>query len=106
MSRNRVEDFGPYQDGVVLFDAVVEDMELLRGDLRCYRLIGQQVGSADSICANIEEGFGRPYGVKESNAQYEARPQEDADTIHEQKREELLNYPRDPRHATRDTLKP
>jgi four helix bundle protein len=26
---------------------------------RCYRLVGQQVASADSICANIEEGFGR-----------------------------------------------
>jgi four helix bundle protein len=59
MSRKRIEDFGPYRDGVELFDAVVEDMELLRGDPRCYRLIGQQVGSADSICANIEEGFGR-----------------------------------------------
>jgi four helix bundle protein len=59
MSRNRVEDFGPYQDSLVLFDHVVEDMSQLRKDTRCYRLIGQQVGSADSICANIEEGFGR-----------------------------------------------
>jgi four helix bundle protein len=25
----------------------------------CYRLVSQQVGSADSICANIEEGYGR-----------------------------------------------
>ena len=49
MSRNRIEDFGPYRDG----------MELLRDDPRCYRLIGQQIGSTDSICANIEEGFGR-----------------------------------------------
>ncbi len=59
MSRNRVEDFGPHQDGVHLFDQVVADMEALRKDPRCWRLIGQQVGSADSICANIEEGFGR-----------------------------------------------
>jgi four helix bundle protein len=28
-------------------------------DPRCYRLIAQQVASADSICANIEEGYGR-----------------------------------------------
>ena len=59
MSRNRIEDFGPYQDAVLLFDHVVKDMELLKGDPRCYRLIGQQVGSADSICANMDEGFGR-----------------------------------------------
>ncbi len=59
MSRNRVEDFGPYQDGLKLFDHVVEDMEILRKDCRCYRLVGQQVGSADSICANMDEGFGR-----------------------------------------------
>jgi four helix bundle protein len=25
----------------------------------CYRLVSQQMGSADSICANIEEGYGR-----------------------------------------------
>ena len=59
MSRNRVEDFGAYQDALKLFDHVVKDMEVLQKDPRCYRLIGQQVGSADSICANIDEGFGR-----------------------------------------------
>jgi four helix bundle protein len=59
MSRNRVEDFGPHQDAVRLFDHVVDDMQVLRNDPRCYRLVGQQVGSADSICANIDEGFGR-----------------------------------------------
>ncbi len=156
MSRNRIDDFGPYQDGMELFDAVVEDMELLRGDPRCYRLIGQQVGSTDSICANIEEGFGRlsrtefirfldiargsaretlgrykrmkhwlprevvaaridlldriiarltksiqtlrannatsrSHGVKESNAQYATRPQENADPLTEQELEQLLD---------------
>lgn len=59
MSRNRVEDFGPYQDALRLFDHVVEDMAALRNDPRCYRLIGQQVGSSDSICANMDEGYGR-----------------------------------------------
>ena len=59
MSRNRVEDFGPYQDALHQFDLVVEDMAVLQKDPRCYRLIGQQVGSADSICANMDEGFGR-----------------------------------------------
>ena len=59
MSRNRIEDFGPYQDSLALFDCVVEDMAVLQRDPRCYRLIGQQVGSADSICANMDEGYGR-----------------------------------------------
>jgi len=30
MSRDRVEDFGPYQDAVKLFDLVVEDMSVLQ----------------------------------------------------------------------------
>jgi four helix bundle protein len=59
MNRNRVEDFGPYQDALQLFDGVVEDMAILQKDPRCYRLVGQQIGSADSISANIDEGFGR-----------------------------------------------
>ena len=59
MNRNRVEDFGPYQDALELFDLVVEDMAVLQQDPRCYRLISQQIGSADSISANIDEGFGR-----------------------------------------------
>lgn len=25
----------------------------------CYRLVAQQIASADSICSNIEEGYGR-----------------------------------------------
>ena len=59
MNRDPVEDFGPYQDAVRLFDFVVEDMSILQKDTRCCRLIGQQAGSADSICENIENGFGR-----------------------------------------------
>lgn len=59
MNRNHVEDFGPYQDAVELFDLVVTDMAVLQKDPRCYRLISQQIGSADSIAANMDEGFGR-----------------------------------------------
>ncbi len=59
MNRNRVEDYGPYQDALQLFDQVVEDMAILQKDPQCYRLISQQIGSADSIAANIDEGFGR-----------------------------------------------
>ncbi len=37
---------------------VGEDMEVLRKDSHCYRLIAQQVGSTDSICANMGEDSG------------------------------------------------
>lgn len=59
MSQRGLEQFGAYQKSVELFDLVIADMEKLKGDPRCYRLVAQQVGSADSICANIEEGYGR-----------------------------------------------
>ena len=42
-----------------LFDVVVADMQGLKAEPLCHRLISQQAGSADSICANIEEGYGR-----------------------------------------------
>ena len=59
MSQRGLEQFGAYQKAQELFDLVIRDMEALKKDPRCYRLIAQQVASADSICANIEEGYGR-----------------------------------------------
>jgi four helix bundle protein len=59
MSQAGLESFGAYQKAKGLFNLVVTDMAELRKDPRCYRLIAQQVASADSICANIEEGYGR-----------------------------------------------
>src|SRR6516225_8857230 len=59
MSQQALEDFGAYRKAKELFDLVVADMGELRGDPRCHRLIAQQVASADSVCANIEEGYGR-----------------------------------------------
>ncbi len=59
MSQRGLEQFGAYQKAQELFDLVVRDMGSLKADPRCYRLIAQQVASADSICANIEEGYGR-----------------------------------------------
>ncbi|MBA4388325.1 MAG: hypothetical protein C0404_10115 [Verrucomicrobia bacterium] len=61
----RLEEFGAYRKALELFDLVVDDMEQIRS-LRCLeRLVGQQFDSADSVCANIEEGYGR-----ESAAEY------------------------------------
>lgn len=59
MSQIALESFGAYQKARQLFDLVIADMELLKSNQLCYRLVSQQIGSADSICANIEEGFGR-----------------------------------------------
>lgn len=59
MSQQGLEQFGAYRKDRELFDLVVADMDTLRSDPKCYRLIAQQVASADSICANIEEGYGR-----------------------------------------------
>ena len=59
MSQQGLEQFGAYRKARELFDLVVADMDTLRSDPKCYRLIAQQVASADSICANIEEGYGR-----------------------------------------------
>jgi four helix bundle protein len=59
MSQYSLNNFGAYKKAMELFDFVVSDMAELRKDPRCYRLIAQQVGSADSVCANIEEGHGR-----------------------------------------------
>lgn len=59
MSQRGLEQFGAYQKSRELFDFVVADMDILRSDPRCYRLIAQQIASADSVCSNIEEGYGR-----------------------------------------------
>jgi four helix bundle protein len=59
MSQSALEQFGAYKKSRELFDLVIKDMEFLKKDARCYRLVGQQVASADSICSNIEEGYGR-----------------------------------------------
>jgi four helix bundle protein len=59
MSQSGLEKFGAYQKARELFDLVVADMQTLKTESLSYRLIDQQLGSTDSICANIEEGYGR-----------------------------------------------
>ena len=59
MSQESLENFGAYRLAMELFDLVVEDMGTIDRDPRTYRLIAQQVASADSVCSNIEEGHGR-----------------------------------------------
>ncbi len=59
MSQASLESFGAYRKALQLFDAVVDDMKALDDAFELRRLVSQQVASADSICANIEEGHGR-----------------------------------------------
>jgi four helix bundle protein len=59
MSQESLENFGAYRLAMELVDVVVEDMGQVERHAQTYRLVGQQVASADSICSNIEEGHGR-----------------------------------------------
>ena len=60
-SQDRLESFGIYQITRQLFDDFWTDSELLGKDYRGRELIKQRVRSLDSVCANIEEGFGRGF---------------------------------------------
>ena len=68
MSAKGLENFGGYQKARELFHLVIADFSPLARDVRWSRLVSQQVASADSICANIEEGYGR--GTKKEFAQF------------------------------------
>ena len=52
-------NFGAYRKSLDLFDCVAEDLKTLKKDFSLARLVSQQFASADSICSNIEEGYGR-----------------------------------------------
>ncbi len=59
MSGGNLVVFVAYQKSLTLFDSVVKDMDEFMQDRRCERLVSQQLASADSVCSNIEEGYGR-----------------------------------------------
>lgn len=63
MSGN-LEQFGAYQKALELFDMVVDDMRRYLGERKLARLVSQQLASADSVCSNIEEGYGRQSTVE------------------------------------------
>ena len=64
MSDDRLADFGAYRKALELFDLVVEDTTRYIKSPRCERLVSQQIASADSVCSNIEEGYGRESSVE------------------------------------------
>ncbi|MBI3914780.1 MAG: four helix bundle protein [Chloroflexi bacterium] len=58
---DRLEGFGIYQIARQLFDEFWSDSEILGKDYRGRELVKQLIRSLDSICANIEEGYGRGF---------------------------------------------
>ncbi len=61
-SSDPLASFGIYQLARRLFEDFWNDSEILNKDFRGRELVKQQVRSLDSVCANIEEGFGRGFG--------------------------------------------
>ena len=57
--RSKLEDFGGYRKALELFDVIVADLTPFGRHPVCAGLVRQQVDAADSICANLEEGYGR-----------------------------------------------
>ena len=64
MSSGNLEQFGAYQKSLALFDMVVADVAHYLGERKLERLVSQQLASADSVCSNIEEGYGRESTVE------------------------------------------
>jgi four helix bundle protein len=61
MTQDRLEEFGIYKLACQLFDEFWSDSEIIGNDYRGRELVKQQTRSLDSICANIEEGYGRGF---------------------------------------------
>ena len=68
MTQDRLEEFGIYKIASQLFDDFWADSEIVGKDYRGQELAKQQTRSLDSVCANIEEGFGR--GFNKENPQH------------------------------------
>ncbi len=67
-NRENLKKFGAYTKALELFDFVAADMAALSSHRACDRLVAQQYASADSVAANIEEGYGR--GSKKEYCQF------------------------------------
>ena len=59
---DRLESFGIYRLARQAFDEFWDDSEILGNDYRGRELAKQPVRSLDSVCANLEEGYGRDFG--------------------------------------------
>ncbi|MGH2521303.1 MAG: four helix bundle protein [Anaerolineales bacterium] len=61
-ANDRLESFGIYKLARQLFDDFWTDSGILGKDYRGRELVRQQIRSLDSICANMEGGYGRGFG--------------------------------------------
>ena len=68
MAKDRLEEFGIYKLASQLFDDFWADSEIAMNDERGQAFVRQQTRSLDSVCANIEEGYGR--GFNKENPQH------------------------------------
>lgn len=59
---DRLESFEIYRLACQLFDDWWGDSEIVGKDYRGRELVKQQTRSLDSVCANMEEGYGRGFG--------------------------------------------
>jgi hypothetical protein len=58
-SKSGLGEFGAHRKAVELFDLVVANGAPLASHFELGKLVAEQLASADSVAANIEEGFGR-----------------------------------------------
>jgi len=61
-SPDRLQSYRVYQLACDVFHDFWTDSEIVGQDYRGRELVKQQMRSLDSICANIEEGYGRGFG--------------------------------------------
>jgi four helix bundle protein len=59
---DRLESFEIYKLACRLFDDWWADSEIVGSDYRGRELVKQHIRSLDSVCANIEEGYGHSFG--------------------------------------------
>lgn len=59
---DRLENFEIYKLACRLFDDWWADSEIAGRDYRGRELVKQQTRSLDSVCGNMEEGYGRGFG--------------------------------------------
>jgi len=59
--KDPLDNYLVYTKASKFYEKVLDDTDLLMGDGRGNEISKQLVRSAGSICANIEEGFGRGY---------------------------------------------
>jgi len=65
--KDSLEEFGIYQLAKQVWDLFWNDSEVLMKDVRGKEIARQMTRSTYSICANIEEGYGRGFGNEYPN---------------------------------------